>query len=226
MNKKSSLGALAPNVDEQWRDDFVVELRLQGASGTAIADALVEVDAHCKESGQGVPEAFGSAVEYARALDLPDESRWTAPKLMSTWVSLLLLAMGAWLMIDGGTSLALGQDVEITLGSLISAVATLVVMALIFVFGDPLVRFLFHHVVLAGVCFMATLAALVGIGMLFSGTALGSIPAFPALIAGIAALVAFGVFALIRRWTGTTLDDPLVPPSAATPHPSAPRDGQ
>ena len=217
---------LAPHVDAKWREAFVLELRVQGASGSTIADALVEVETHCADSGQPAEEAFGQPADYAKALDLPDESRWTAPKLIRTWVSLLLVVGGAWLAIGGGTALALGQDVDITLGSVISATATLAVMGLVFAFGDRLLRFMMDNIVLAGLSFTGTLIALVALSLPFSGTSLGSIPAVPALVAGIAAIVAWGVFALIRRWTGTTLADPLVPPSAATPHPSAPKAGQ
>lgn len=36
----------APHVDRQWADEFIVELRLRGASGAAIGASLMEIESH------------------------------------------------------------------------------------------------------------------------------------------------------------------------------------
>ncbi len=54
-------------VMDEWRDAFVAELRLRGASGCQVGEALAEVDADCADSGQDPGEAFGDPVSYAAA---------------------------------------------------------------------------------------------------------------------------------------------------------------
>ena len=38
-----------PHIDKHWRDNFMVAMRMQDASGERIGDALATVDAHCAE---------------------------------------------------------------------------------------------------------------------------------------------------------------------------------
>lgn len=212
MSNDDDLDVLAPSIDARWRDEFVVELRLQGVSGRTIGDALVEVEAHCSESGHSATDAFGPAVDYAKALGLPDESRWTGPQLVRTCVQLLLVTAGAWLALEGGIALVRGQEAVINLASLVSAGATLIAMVLVFVFGERVLRFAMEHVVLAGAGFAVAMAALVAAGLPFRGVILGSVPAAAVFGIGIAAFVVFGVYSLHLRRSGKSLDDPLVAP--------------
>ncbi|MEO7587325.1 MAG: hypothetical protein ABIS84_04780 [Arachnia sp.] len=212
MSKADDLDVLAPSVDATWRDDFVMELRLQGVTGRAIADALVEVEAHCGESGTSARDAFGSAVAYAKALELPDASPWTGRQLARTWVQLLLVTGGAWLILEGGIAQVLGTAAQINLASVVSALATVIAMALVFAFGERLLRFVVEHVVLAGAGFALVLAALVALGLPFRGVVLGSLPAAWVLGGGVAALVAFAVYTLHLRRSGKSLEDPLLAP--------------
>lgn len=59
-------GRIAPHIDKDWRDRFIIEARLQGVDGTAIGDALVTADTHVQESGESAQEAFGDPTQYAR----------------------------------------------------------------------------------------------------------------------------------------------------------------
>jgi hypothetical protein len=61
-----------PHVERPWRDEFVITLRLRGATGAAIGDALAHVESFCAESGESAEAAFGRTSEYARSL--PTES--------------------------------------------------------------------------------------------------------------------------------------------------------
>lgn len=214
MTKDETQETLAPSVETGWRDDFVVELRLIGASGATIADALVEVEGHCRESGQSAIDAFGPAVEYARALDLPDESGWTRGQLVRTWVGLLLLVGGFSLTLLGGFAFFLeqGQRAEITLGWLVGGGAGLVGMVLIGVFGKQIMRLAVEHTVWTSLGFTAAVVAVVAVGLPFENVHLGSVPALIPLIVGIAALLGWVVLTLVLRWTGHTLDDPLIAP--------------
>lgn len=216
MSKADDLDVLAPSVEANWRDAFVVELRLQGAGGPTIADALLEVEAHCSESGQSAMDAFGPAVDYAKALQLPDESRWTGRQLARTWVQLLLVVGGAWFILEGGMAMVLGEEAQINLASLVSALASVVAMVLVFVFGDRLLRFVMEHMVLAAVGFAVVIAALVAVGLPFDGVVVGSAPAAWVLGAGITSLVAFAAYSIMLRRSGKSLDDPLVPPNVSS----------
>ncbi|MGV8845392.1 hypothetical protein [Tessaracoccus sp.] len=215
MNRHENPDTLAPGVEVPWRDAFVLELRMQGASGGAIADALVEVETHCSESGQSASEAFGPAVEYAKALGLPDESRWTRAQAVRTGMQLLLVVGGFWLAVEGGIAMALGQEAVINLASVVSAGVSLIVMALMGIFSERVLRFVVDHAVLSWMAFMVAVAATVAAGLPFRGVALASMPAAWMLAAGIAAIVVFGVYTLLLRRSGKGLDDPLVPPTIA-----------
>ena len=57
-----------PNISKGWRDDFIIAMRTQDASGEQIGDALATVDAHCAESGESAEEAFGDPKAYATTL--------------------------------------------------------------------------------------------------------------------------------------------------------------
>lgn len=185
---------------------------MQGASGVAIADALVEVQSHCAESGESAAAAFGPAVAYAKALEMTDAAGWRAPDLVRTWVKILLAVGGVTLVLLGGTALAQDQRVELTLGGLISGGVTFALMMLVFVLGEQVLRFVVRHTVWAVVVWMATLAALVAMGLQFAETGLGSFSAPVVMFLGVVALLAWVMFTLHLRKTRQTLEDPLVDP--------------
>lgn len=214
MKNDETLNTLAPSVDAAWRDDFVVELRLRGASGAAVADALMEAEAHCHESGQRAIDAFGPPAEHAKALDLPDESRWSGPQLVRTWARLLLLVGGWTLALWGGLALFLTQDerAEVSVGWLMSGGLILILMVMVFVMGERLLRLLIAHPVLSALGWGVAIVVVVAVGIPFEDIHLGSVPALVPLIVGVAALVAWVMFTVILRRSGKTLADPLVPP--------------
>lgn len=57
--------------DETWIELFILELRVRRVPGAAIGDAVASVRELLADSGQSAEEAFGSARDYAAALDLP-----------------------------------------------------------------------------------------------------------------------------------------------------------
>lgn len=218
MTNDDNLNTLAPSIAADWRDDFVIELRLQGASGASIAEALVEVEGHCRESGQSASEAFGPAVDYAKALDLPDESAWTRAQLVRTWVGILLLVGGVSLTLWGGLAffLAQGQRAEVTLGWLMSGGATIALMVLVFVLGERLMRFVLAHAVWSAVGFGTAIAAGVAVGIPFRNVLLARVPAVLPLGVGIVALLAWVTVIIVWRRAGKGLDDPLISPTPST----------
>lgn len=77
--------------DESWIEAFIFALRLRRVRGDAIGDAVAVVREHIADSGQGADEAFGTADDYAKQLDLPTvpTGRWTDPPVLGTAVSLV-----------------------------------------------------------------------------------------------------------------------------------------
>lgn len=213
MIRNETPEALAPGIDFQWREAFVVELRLNGVSGAAIAEALVEVEAHCRESGQGAEESFGPAAEYARALELPDESGWTAAQLVRTWIRLVLFVGGFWFATWGGLALLLEQRAEVAAGWLVSGGVTIILMILVFVFGNHVMRLVVDHVVWAAVAFVVALALTIVSGLPFQDVLLGTVPAVVPLLIGLAAIVAGILFTVALRMAGKSLDDPITSPN-------------
>ena len=216
MNKNETVDLLAPSVEAGWRDDFVLELRLIGASGPVIADALAEVEDHCRESGQGAEDAFGPSVEYARALELPDESRWTPAQLLRTATILLLLVFGVNAGLAGAIALANDRRVEISVGLLISGGVSLAMMMLVFLLGVRLLRLVFAHPAWFAIGFAAAVTVVPLAGLPFRNAVLGSLPAGPTLAMGIIAVALAAAVAAIVKLAGKSLADPLVPPRSCS----------
>ena len=214
MTYQRDVEMLAPSVHPEWREDFILELRLRGVPGALITDALAEVETHCRESGQSAATAFGPAEDYARALDLPDESGFTRAQLMRTWVTLLLLLAGIGASLSGAVALAQDQPVQISAGSLVTYSAIAVVMMVGLAFGDRLLRPILDHPVWFGLGFATAVAGVLIIGLPLRDRALGAVPAGATLAVGVAALVAYAGITLMRRRTGDRLDDPLIPPNS------------
>lgn len=213
MTTDDSSETLAPHVEADWRDDFVVELRIQGASGVAIADALLEVEVHCRESGHSATHAFGPAAEYAKALELPDESHWTRADLARTWAQLLLYVGGFWLALWGGIALLKSEQAELAVGDLVIGGVTLIVMMLVFKSGTFLMRFAIEHTGWFSVCFGATLMLTLLAGLPFRNTHLASFNAPLPFVTGVAAILTAIVITMVLRKTGRSLADPIVAPN-------------
>ena len=213
MKKGTSPERLAPSIDATWRDEFVVEMRLLGVTGSTIAEALVEVETHCVDSGERVTTAFGPAKNYAKALGLPDETRWTTAEVARTWMGLLLIVGGFGLSTWGAAGLLNGEAAVITVGSLVSGGVTLALMVLIFVFGDRVLRLVTDHIWWAALSFVAAIGVVVAAGLPFDDNVLGSVSAWVPFLVGAGMFAAWGAWTLILRRAEKWLDDPLVPPT-------------
>lgn len=171
---------------QKWCDDFVVELRLMGASGDVIGDRLAEVETHCAESGELPQEAFGDAAAYGRSVGaesskVSGEGVWMSAALSVGQVLALLVgtrAAGAW---------ATGVAVEynaVQVACLILAVVVLVALPLA-------IRFIIHRPLLAGLPYFALFMTLV------MGAALAQRLDLPALVTAPSSWLTVGLFALI-----------------------------
>ncbi|MGD8148974.1 hypothetical protein [Ornithinimicrobium sp. Y1694] len=112
---------LAPHVDRTWARHFVEELTLQAVPGERIGDALVTIDSHLAESGEGAQEAFGEPREYARSIaESGSGPAWsiTARTVLGHGLGLLgmLIALFTFVQwLDGGR-LSLGSAELLTVG--------------------------------------------------------------------------------------------------------------
>jgi hypothetical protein len=104
-------------VDPAWETDFVVELRLLDVDGRRIGDALEQVRAHCAESGESAPEAFGEPAAYARSLELP-----AVPVRLAGVVGRSLVGLaGMFLTLAALRAWQTAQPFTLTVGLLVEA---------------------------------------------------------------------------------------------------------
>ncbi len=111
------------HLDDKWRDEFILAMRLNDASGERIGDALATADTHCAESGESAHAAFGPPTEYADSLVVPPRregfgARFAGGILLGLMGMLIVpRAVGAWVN---------GADVTVTDGNIVALVVTLV----------------------------------------------------------------------------------------------------
>ncbi|WP_298455662.1 hypothetical protein [uncultured Cellulomonas sp.] len=206
--------ALAPGVDPGWADDFILELRMLDVPGRAIGDALVEVGSHCADSGEGVREAFGDPVAYARTLALPPvpvTREDLGPVL--PWV---LPGTGLLLVSGSASTVRTGEPLELTSGLVAAAVLLLVGVAAALRWFTPVVRFVVQRPVLAWAAAMAHLGVLVVLFLVLRDV-LVTVPGALALTAGGVLVVAGTVWQLVLLHGDVGADDPV----SATVHRTA-----
>ncbi|GAA1389009.1 hypothetical protein [Luteococcus peritonei] len=60
--------AVSHEADQKWDRSFEEQMRLRGATGTSIGDALAMIDSHCQETGESRQQAFGDPARQAGLL--------------------------------------------------------------------------------------------------------------------------------------------------------------
>ena len=175
--------------DKRWLDQLALELRLRDVDGTAIGDALAQVDAHCAESGESPRDAFGDAATYAAALALPVPAG-EFPGTVRAVASGLAATLAATMVIRAAVGLVTGAVPSITVGDAAAAGAFLVSIAVFLVFLRPLLSAKWRFVV----WFTLSFVAVVGLGVALRAPLIPvSVPvAFG--MAAVAAVVAVGLF--------------------------------
>ncbi|SOC52719.1 hypothetical protein [Ornithinimicrobium cerasi] len=139
-------GRIAPSVHKDWRDDFIVELRLLGVPGDRIGDALVTVESHVVESGQGAREAFGEPRPYARDVaenELADGPAWSVSAL--TVVGNVVGLVGMLAAVRAFTGWLAGERVAVTVGDLLVLGLVLLLLAAVLRWAPAAVRMLVEH---------------------------------------------------------------------------------
>lgn len=197
---------LAPSVDRDWANDFILELRMCDVPGDRIGDALVTVETHVRDSGEPVGEAFGEAIAYAReiAAGVPERrSAITARTAIAAVLGLagmlvLPAALDAWL--DGSAA-------PITVGLLSVAALTLLVLVAFLAAADRLMRLLMHRVWVLVLAMVLVMGGCVALLMLLPAV----VASVPSLALGGAGVLLVAVSAVLT-WIDLDEDDAVLAP--------------
>lgn len=205
--------ALAPHVEPAWAEEVILELRLAGVSGERIGAALVEVDAHCVDSGEPAAEAFGDPVRYARSLELPTDDGASRAGLALAAAPPLVQVLGMLVVLAAVPALRRGESVALTVGHLGMLAVLVAAVGAVVAWSDTVLRVVVERPVVTLLGVTGVLGA--GTALLLLGTgALVAVSAGLALGGGVAVLAA-GV-----AWHVTRADDdasPLVAPTGEAP---------
>jgi hypothetical protein len=196
---------LAPSVEKKWAEAFVLELRAEGVSGSAIGDALTEVEHYVKDSGDTAESTFGDPIAYARALKLPVDPR-QSPTAIARYVSTIVLqVMGMFIVL-----LAFpwnNQPISVSLGNLVAAVVILLAMAGLTWFLVRSMNVFIQHTVISSLISALYAALIVGAAIaahyLWAAVIAFTVPRLLTCAIGVA-LISAGVAAgvAIQRYDG------------------------
>lgn len=181
-------GRIAPSVEKQWRDDFIVELRLLSVPGDRIGDALMTVESHVAESGEPAREAFGEGRAYAREIaDATGTAGRGGPIGPATVIGIVLGLVGMLVTARAGSSWFDGEPVGVVAGELVGLGVLLLLTSTLF-FTRTLRVIIDHHVLAMFIPALLT-GVFVGLLLLLSEPLL-TVPALPLALAGALALLA------------------------------------
>ncbi len=190
--------------DEGWINELAFQLRLRGATGSEVGNAMAEVETHLADSGERASDAFGDPAAYAATL-LPSSRREGLPTYLGSLVSgagayfgfsLLVEAIRTW---GGQAAVHLGEVVALGLMAVLVGVLTLASSAIL---GTKKLWGLV-------LWFAAAFAALILPGILLRQV-VGTLPAGAALALALA-LLAAALLALRRVMAGDPIRDPRTP---------------
>jgi hypothetical protein len=95
------------DVDQGWRDELLLALRLRDVPGTRIGEVLAEVESHVAETGEDPSQAFGTPTEYADrvadALGMDGPRGWRSVLHGLGWRD------AAWTLLVGGAAFLLAD---------------------------------------------------------------------------------------------------------------------
>lgn len=196
--------ATVPTVPPGWRDELVLALRMRDVPGPRIGEILAEVDEFCADSGLDAGTAFGDPAAYAASLAtsegrtrtrLRDDLRTTG----RTLVGFLGLVVVMACVVDDG------PDLVITVGWLLGLAVVLVGSVLTVRVLGSTGPARWRGLVAAGVVIVATLGAVVALGMLLTST-VATVPDVVAIAFGALLLVGDAVVGTVRARRRPTAD--------------------
>ncbi|SDL35480.1 HAAS signaling domain-containing protein [Tessaracoccus oleiagri] len=201
---------LAPSVEPEWSEEFIIEARLLDVPGAEIGEALAEIDSHVRESGETARSAFGDPRAYAAGL----AETSAAPSRSAVWSVLPAAAqtIGMMAALNALPDALVGAPFEITVGMLVSVTLLGLVFSLMVWRSTPMLRLILDRPVLAILLSGALLASVVA-AMFIPGT-VTSIWAWSVVGIGVTLLLAATVVGLSRDLKRTD-DDPIRAPLAS-----------
>lgn len=203
-------GSLAPSVDKQWRDEFILELRLLSVPGETIGDALLTVETHVTDSGEDAAEAFGDARSYAKEISRATGTAGRGWKVSATTVASTLLGLlGMLLSVSAFSAWLQRGPVGVTTGELVGLGVVLLLACALFFSGT--MRLLAEHRWLALPVPVLLVGALVGLFVVL-GEPLFEVPTLPVAVAGVLLLAVSTVLSWVEQ--ATTLDQVTAPGQA------------
>jgi hypothetical protein len=110
MNQtNSSLPRSRPLDDHKtWREELVLQLRMDDVPGDRIGEILLDIDQHIRDTGESPEEAFGPAKAYARSWrDSGEQARSSMLNLVAIAISAFA---GTYLLTAGATGAGQGAD--------------------------------------------------------------------------------------------------------------------
>lgn len=203
---------LAPSVEKDWVEDFVLEQRLAGVPGTRIGDALAVVESHVAESGESAGESFGDPTAYAREsapaqrVEDLDGSFFLGAALGLVGMLLTYTGFNAWLR---------GESVGVTVGGLVVIGLVAAAFLALVVASDSILRFAVRRTVSALGLSLVHFGLMVGALLLFP-TSLMQVSTILTMIVGVLALLLGTVLQWRSGWA-RDLDDPIVGPGEQAP---------
>ncbi|MER7076974.1 hypothetical protein SAMN02982929_05988 [Saccharopolyspora kobensis] len=91
-------------LDEKYRDELLVALRMHEISGERVGEVLAEVEAHVRETGEDPVEAFGKPRQYAaqvaEQLDGSTGKRSTMEVAISALATAALVMFGSEFLLE------------------------------------------------------------------------------------------------------------------------------
>lgn len=135
----TDIESMTPHLERDWREAFILELRLFNLDGDRIGDALATADAHCAESGESAAEAFGDPTAYARSLaeSGPRQAGGIDPHVVAGCLAGLVAVLVTPVV---STAVLTGEPVPVTTGQLGAAVLAVLATTLLLARPDPVLR--------------------------------------------------------------------------------------
>lgn len=126
------MNTLSDKASRAWLDEMATELRLRNTRGTAIGDAIAQVETYCADSGQSPQEAFGDPREYAQSLAFPprEQEHTSAAGWSKLLVPVAIGLLGVGPTRQVVTAAIKHTPVQISWGDLGAAIALVVVVAI------------------------------------------------------------------------------------------------
>ena len=195
-----------PHIDKHWRDNFMVAMRMQDASGERIGDALATVDAHCAESGESAQEGFGDPTHYATTL-VPETA--TRSGLGASFIVGALMGLLGLLIVPRAVDdWVTGVQFTVTLGDILALAVVLGLTGTVMALPRRVLPWLAKARYSVMGSLGAVVMAVLVLAMLLLTNVVGELDWRVALVAGIVLLVA----SVTLTWRDLATADPVADP--------------